>query len=463
MNQLIERFQLCIAEGNGTELAEIFSTKAPASNPGLFYDLRQGSNAQQIEDYIHYTITPRNGFPFDSAEVNAWTEVFVNYWKAVGELISLHESTDQGKLRDGQFGEVYDVWKAYTNSLIKHHNSSVLPFWTIPCLYKALTELRTYAIKADEQSVNTKGNVTFNTGLQDDIVSSVGKNEKLEDYARVLNRVFNMCLQDRAPIEYSRKWGTYYTANLMFKTYFKLNAISLSKNMVQAINAQFDMPPLHRFPNSEIVTFKYYIGVMTFLREDYVQAEKNLTEAWQLCHKSAYKNHQQILTYLIPCRLITTHKLPTSELLSPYPRLQALFGPIAACIRKGNLAGFDAALSAGEDEFVKRRIYLTLERGRDIALRNLLRKVFLAGGYEPLKEGQTEADLIRRTRIPTAEFAAAIRMGLGADGKLLEDDEVECMLANMIYKNLMKGYISRERAMVVLSKTAGMAFPGTGV
>jgi len=249
----------------------------------------------------------------------------------------------------------------------------------------------------------------------------------------------------------------------MFKTYFKLGSISLSKNMVQAIDAQYDMPPLDAFPKSQAVTFKYYTGVMLFLREDYVQAERNLTEAWELCHKSAYKNQQLILTYLIPCRLLTSHKLPTPELLSPYPRLQALFSPIAACMRKGDLAGFDAALSAGEEEFVKRRIYLTLERGRDIALRNLLRKVFLAGGYEPLKDDQTEADRIRRTRIPIAEFAAAIRMGLGTEGKLLEDDEVECMLANMIYKNHMKGYIARDRGMVVLSKNAGMAFPGTGV
>ena len=141
-----------------------------------------------------------------------------------------------------------------------------------------------------------------------------------------------------------------------------------------------------------------------------------------------------ILTYLIPCRLITKHTLPTTALLSPYPRLQALFSPVAACIKRGDLAGFDAALIAGEDEFVKRRIYLTLERGRDVTLRNLLRKVFLAGGYEPLKEGQTEAEQIRRTRIPISEFAAALKLGMGVDGQVLEDDEVECMIANMIYK-----------------------------
>ncbi|RQM05898.1 hypothetical protein DH86_00002209, partial [Scytalidium sp. 3C] len=126
------------------------------------------------------------------------------------------------------------------------------------------------------------------------------------------------------------------------------------------------------------------------------------------------------------------------------------------CIKKGDLRGFDSALVAGEDEFVKRRIYLTLERGRDIALRNLLRKVFIAGGFEEAKE--EGAPPVRRTRVPVAEFAAAISLG---SKETLENDEVECLLANMIYKNLMKGYIARERGIVVLSKAG--AFPGTGV
>lgn len=78
---------------------------------------------------------------------------------------------------------------------------------------------------------------------------------------------------------------------------------------------------------------------------------------------------------------------------------------------------------------MKRRIYLTLERGRDIALRNLLRKVYLAGGYEG-KEGEQ----IRRTRIPLEEFVAAVRLGSSGEGRRVESDEVECLLANMIYK-----------------------------
>jgi hypothetical protein len=79
---------------------------------------------------------------------------------------------------------------------------------------------------------------------------------------------------------------------------------------------------------------------------------------------------------------------------------------------------------------------LTLERSRDIALRNLLRKVYLAAGYDDLKEGQTEKDRIRKSRIPLLHFATALRMGIAGQGsgQAVEDDEVECILANQIYK-----------------------------
>ena len=122
-------------------------------------------------------------------------------------------------------------------------------------------------------------------------------------------------------------------------------------------------------------------------------------------------------------------------------------------------------------------------------MRNLFRKVYLAGGMEG--EKGTE---VRRSRIPIGEFVAAMRLSMAgrvggvssvitteqlqppvleaasaseqsmsaALARRLESvdrDEVECALANMIYKGLVKGYISRERAMVVLSKAG--AFPGT--
>jgi len=72
---------------------------------------------------------------------------------------------------------------------------------------------------------------------------------------------------------------------------------------------------------------------------------------------------------------------------------------------------------------VKRRIYLTLERGRDLCLRNLLRKV--------CREQKWEDDGKIR-KVGLGEFVAAV--GVSEGGGKVERDEVECLLAIMIYK-----------------------------
>jgi hypothetical protein len=75
----------------------------------------------------------------------------------------------------------------------------------------------------------------------------------------------------RAPLEESRKWGSYYIANLLLKTYFKLNSASLSKNILNSLRVGGrDMPDFSVFPKSQQVTFKYHEGVLAFLEENYV-------------------------------------------------------------------------------------------------------------------------------------------------------------------------------------------------
>jgi hypothetical protein len=175
--------------------------------------------------------------------------------------------------------------------------------------------------------------------------------------------------------------------------------------------------------------------VIYFLEEDYAHAEEELERAYAMCTTGESKNRQLILTYLIPTKMITKHQLPSRALLEAHPALAALFTPICSAVRTGNLKALDEALANGEAEFVKRRVYLTLERSRDVTIRNLFCKVFLVGGYMPLKEGENTP--VRRTRIPIAEFATALSVS-GAevsDGEGgIDRDEVECAIANMIYK-----------------------------
>ena len=209
------------------------------------------------------------------------------------------------------------------------------------------------------------------------------------------------------------------------------------------------------------VTFNYYMGVISFLEEDHEQVctppdpdaadparQKSTswtpgtcatrdgpgTKSTSVHHHHVPSDHfRLILTYLIPCHLTRTGQLPTASLLAPYPRLTALFAPLAAAIRAASLSAFDDALLAGSRVFVRRRVYLALESCRLIVLRNLMRKVFLAGGLEPGKDGAPPA---RRTRIPIAEFLAAVRVSAGGDraAMAVDRDEVECFIANLIYK-----------------------------
>ncbi|KAK3695286.1 protein CSN12 [Podospora appendiculata] len=459
MNSMLQDFGEALADRNGYQLAKTLSPSLPNETLRAIF---KSCNAHDVKLMLQRGI--QRGFPGmnknSSDEVQAWVEVYHCYWKTIGEILAIQDSATNGKSSQwaqSSWTKVYQNWHEMLNVLIRGYLNSAFEAWTIPCLYVAGKHLRVFAIKADMERNSSSSLDTGGASFEDDFNPESEKNKQLEDCARQLNRVFNLCLSDRSPLEESRKWGIYYVINLLFKTYFKLNSASLSKNILKALSAgRGDMPPLVAFPKSQQVTFKYYEGVLRFLEEDYAQAEHHLTEAWNLCHKDAVRNKELILTYLIPCHLLTTHTLPSLKLLEPYPRLQKLFLPLSNSIKKGDLHAFDLALLEGEDEFVKRRIYLTLERGRDIALRNLLRKVFIAGGFEePKEEG---AKPVRRSRIPIAEFAAAISLG---SQETLEDDEVECLLANMIYKNLMKGYIARERGILVLSKSG--AFPGTGV
>ncbi|MCJ1384742.1 COP9 signalosome (CSN) subunit [Xylographa soralifera] len=440
---------------SGPLLATTITPIAPLDDPNRLIRFFESSSSFTVSTDVrsHLLTHPNTEVRFAKSEGNAWVDVYVAYWKATGGILAVDDGAKGG------WSKVYESWKEVTNALIRGYSNSEFEAWTVPCLYVTARYLRSFAIRADEEQKVGNG-VSFGIGIQDDMAGDHGKNRKLEDAARIINRIFTLCISDRAPLESSRKWGLYYTTNLLFKTYFKLNSIGLSKNIIRALQAsRVDMPPMESFPKSHIVTFKYYVGIILFLEEDYVQAEAYLTDAWNMCHRGAQRNRELILTYLIPCHLLTTHTLPSAHLLNPYPRLQRIFGDLGQSVKRGDLAGFDEALANGEDEFVKRRIYLTLERGRDIALRNLFRKVYLVGGFEEPKD---DAPPLRRTRVPVAEFGAALRLGNKALDQRLENDEVECLLANMIYKNLIKGYISRERGIVVLSK-GGAAFPGTGV
>jgi hypothetical protein len=434
MGSIFADFHQAQRVGDGRLLASCLAPINTAADPQRLLSLARLSNYQTVSaDLRHYLVQDRNAVKLPKQEASAWVDIFVSLWKCATEMVMIEQGDGSGS-----WTKAFDYYKELCNLLVRGYSNFGFQSWTVPCLYVAGKYLRMIAVKADNEGKSKATNGDgFGNGFSDDIMGDTSKNEKLEQAAWTINRIFTACLNDRSDLSESRKWGIYSTTNLLFKTYFKLNSISLTRNVIRALEAaNEDLPPLELFPKSHRCTFKYYRGFIDFLQENYLEAEQNLSEALSLCHKDSLKNREMILTHLIPAHVVNHHQLPASDLLAPHPALQATFAPLFAAIRKGSLASFDAHLAKVEPDLVKWRIYLTLERTRDICMRNLFRKVFLAAGWEDTKDATGEVTgKIRRTRIRIEEFEAGMRVGYReATDVMIDRDEVECFLANMIYK-----------------------------
>ncbi|TIB69499.1 hypothetical protein E3Q08_03358 [Wallemia mellicola] len=263
----------------------------------------------------------------------------------------------------------------------------------------------------------------------------------MDDCARFLNKAFTACIQHKSSGKESKRWGVYYIIGLVFKTYFEINTLSLCKNILRAVGAMKDLMPLEAYPKAHQVTFKYYTGVLAFLDDRFDKANEDLTFALQKCPVQSRKNQALILTHLIPLRLLQGD-LPSQDLLARFPHLEELYRPFVEALKDGNVKHFDEALVRGEKRLVENGTYGIVERVRELCLRGLFKKVWSLNGQQKI--------------IEITKFKRA----LSVSGVNIDNEEVECLLAGMIFKGYMKGYIAHAQQKVVLSDVLnGKAHP----
>jgi hypothetical protein len=195
MEEILGVFREAIGEENGYKLAQVFTPVAPANDPGRLYTFHRALSASSIQAELRNEIIYKSQRRMPKVESNAWIEVFTCYWRAIGELLAAEEAMNVGK--KSEWKKVYEAWKEVLNAFHRGYTANNFDAWTIPCLYTCGKYLRNFALKADEQARQSDGNVTYNQGLQDDVVSTLGKNENLQDAARQINRLFGLCLSDR--------------------------------------------------------------------------------------------------------------------------------------------------------------------------------------------------------------------------------------------------------------------------
>lgn len=184
------------ATGLAQPVADFLSPIPPAHDPGRLYDFYRASNDDKVEGDVRYAFRSNKNVRMSQKEGGAWVDIIVSYWRAVKEIIRADEAANQGRLGDCQHVAVYDTWKDLTSSFIKNISGGFLPAWAIFTLYFTANHLRKISIRADAYLAKSKP-VAFSTGFSDDIVSTVAQNQKLEEAARVFNRIFALCLGDR--------------------------------------------------------------------------------------------------------------------------------------------------------------------------------------------------------------------------------------------------------------------------
>ncbi|CAG9311844.1 unnamed protein product [Blepharisma stoltei] len=257
------------------------------------------------------------------------------------------------------------------------------------------------------------------------------RSSQLDEVVNSLRKLLSACQVSQPPPE-SKVMGLYFALILSFKALFRLNTLQTCSSLLRLVSSEHSkLPPLRIYPKCQQVEFNYYEGRFSIYDQNIKRAEECLEFAFNHCHKDNIRNKRIILRYLVPVK-VGRGKFPTEALLRKY-KLQEL-GDILKCIKTGNIGGYASALDANQDKFIQQGIYIMMETLKILAYRNLFLKTY---------------KILEKKQISLHYFVTAIKTSGVSE---VEIEEVECILANLIFKKWIKGYISAQKKVLVLSK-----------
>lgn len=320
--------------------------------------------------------------------------------------------------------------------------------WLLPLAHTLHEDLWRLCRQTEGRQNNQ--NSTSSTGQKDETTRI--DNHQREESARMINRGLTICLTDRAPLGQSRKWGVYRMASLLLRVYFALGQLNLCNNVLRALGTA-ELPATSRYPVSQLVTWRYWLGRYYFVNGEWERALDELALAFAQCLPGSQRNKVLILHMLIPLRLHLQGVLPSWALLQRYGlagsvpatcpvhlrtnslRTEAFYPSALKALRRGDLGTYIGLLQDYERILLRLGTFLLWEQLLSLTYRNLFKRIHrLMGGG---------------TRLPLSNLLIGIRLGGSPSTNL---DEVACHVANLIGRGLIKGYIHQERATLVLSQ-----------
>lgn len=133
--------------------------------------------------------------------------------------------------------------------------------------------------------------------------------------------------------------------------------------------------------------------------------------------------------------------------IMPAPIIGSVYGlkellDLGNAVKRGDLRNLELILSKNQRSLIRVGVYLVLEQTKIIAYRCLAKRIY---------------SITESTRLNLAAFETAMQW-MGADADL---DEIECILANLIFQGKIKGYLSHQKRYLIVSK--GEPFPSSAI
>ncbi|XP_062199742.1 enhanced ethylene response protein 5 [Phragmites australis] len=311
-----------------------------------------------------------------------------------------------------RYADAYSSFEKAANAFLQEFRNWETP-WAMEAMHTVALEIRLLAEKADRE------------------LATSGKNpDKLQASGSFLMKVFG-ALAVKGP----KRIGALYVTCQLFKIYFRLGTVNLCRSVIRSIETarNFDFED---FPVKDKVTYMYYTGRLEVFNENFLVADQKLTYALMHCNSQSESNLRRILKFLIPVKL-SIGVLPERILLEKYNLLE--YADVVTSLKRGDLRLLRQALDRHEDQFLKSGVYLVLEKLELQVYQRLVKKIHIIQRQkEPAKAHQIKLDVVVKTL-----------KWLEID---MDVDEVECIMACLIYKNLIKGYFAHKSKVLVLSK-----------
>lgn len=367
-----------------------------------------------------------------------------------------------------------DLPEAYSN-MYKYYACSVVNYNDILARYDC-QKMILKNFEAEYQDENSDWLVpVMNQLIKDLRITALQSNDRktINNCSNTIEKYFHWTYSTKFGSK-NKRLGVLYVWNNLCHLWMRMKAL---QNMSKLFKQQQETDDFFegRTSMSSIVTYKYYTGVYYMREEKFTLATAKLQFAYNYSMKSTANNIRRILFYLIPLKLLTDRASPTKVILEKYNL--DFYSKIIKGVRDGNLLLLEQGIQENEKFILEKGLIVVMEKLKNVAVRNMLRKTFLAINNQ---------ETVTNNKVPIKIFSFAIykytkyleyllsidRLDMlnpaassDPNGKdtidRLVDDLCECNMANIIFLNEMKGYIAHSAGKVVLLKTS--PFPAVGL